>query len=70
MHYGGTHFAHRIGGMLDGEWNEPLTVPVTSAGPQEAEPLICVPPKPRLWWLRRAASVASNLAVAASIPWF
>ncbi len=68
MHYGGTHLAYRIGPMLDGEWNDPLTVPVTSAGPTVAEPLICVPPKPRLWWLRRAASVVSNLALAALIP--
>ena len=68
MHYGRTHLAHGIGTMLDGEWNDPLTVPVTSAGPQEAEPLICVPPKPRLWWLRRAASVVSNVALAALIP--
>jgi len=68
MHYGGTHLAHRIGAMTDGEWNDPLTVPVTSAGQQETEPLTCVPPKPRLWWLRRAAGMASNLALAALIP--
>jgi len=39
--------------MLDGEWLDPLAVAVTLAGPPAAEPLICVTPKPRLWWLRR-----------------
>jgi hypothetical protein len=53
--------------MLDGDWNDPLAVPVTSAG-LEAEPLICVPPKPRLWWLRRGAAVVGNVALAALIP--
>ena len=68
MHYGRTHLAHRIGTMLDGQWNEPLAVPVTSAGPLEAEPLICVPPKPRLWWLRRGATVAGKIALGTLVP--
>ena len=68
IHYGGTHAAHGIGTMLDGERIDPLAVPVTSAGPLEAEPLICVPPKPRLWWLRRGAAAAANVALAALIP--
>ena len=68
MHYGRTHLANGIGTMLDGERDDPLGVPVTLAGPQQAEPLICVPPKPRLWWLRRGAAVASNVALAALIP--
>ena len=68
MHYGRTHLAHGIGAMLDVEWNDPLAVPVTSAGPLEAEPLVCVPPKPRLWWLRRGAAAAVNVALAALIP--
>lgn len=68
MHYGRTHLAHGIGTLLDGEWTDPLAVRVTSAGSLEAEPLICVPPKPRLWWLRRGAAVVSNVALAAVIP--
>jgi len=68
MHYGRTHLAHGIGTMLDGEWTDPLAVPVTSAGPLEAEPLICVPPKPRLWLLRRGAAAVGNVALAALIP--
>jgi len=68
MHYGQTHLAHMIGTMLHGEWIDPLAVTVTSAGRLEAEPLICVPPKPRLWWLRRGAAAVSNVALAAVIP--
>jgi hypothetical protein len=68
MHYGRTHLAHGIGTLLHGEWVDSLVVPVTSAGPLEAEPLICVPPKPRLWWLRRGAATVGNLALAAVIP--
>ncbi len=67
-HYGRTHLAHRIVPMLDVELNDPLAVPVTSAGPLEAEPIVCVPPKPRLWWLRRGAAAAANVAFAAVIP--
>ena len=68
MHYGRTHLVRGIGTMLDGEWIDPLAVPVASAGPLEADPLICVPPKPRLWWLRRGAAAAGNIALAALIP--
>ncbi len=68
MHYGRTHVAHRIGAMLDDHWNGPLKVPVASAAPQKAEPLICVPPKARLWWLRRGAAIVSNIALPALIP--
>jgi hypothetical protein len=68
MHYGRTHLARGTGPMLDGERIDPLAVPVTLAGPLEAEPLICVPPKPRLWWLRRGAAVVGNVAFAGLIP--
>ena len=68
MHYGRTHLAHGIGSVLDGKWNDPLAVPITSAGPLKAEPLICVPPKPRLWWLRRGAAAVGNVALAALLP--
>jgi Surface antigen variable number repeat len=68
MHYGRTHLAHGNRTMLDGEWIDPLAVPVTLAGPLEAAPLVCVPPKPRLWWLRRGAAVVGNVAFAGLIP--
>ena len=67
-HYGLTHLAYRLGPMLDTDQDDPLAVPVTLAGPEDAEPIICEPPKPRLWWLRRGASVASQIALGALIP--
>jgi hypothetical protein len=67
MHYGRTHLAHGIGALLDVEVDDPLAVPVTSAGQLKDEPLVCVPPKPRLWWLRRGAAVAVNMALSALI---
>jgi hypothetical protein len=53
--------------MLDAEVRDPLAVPVTSAGRLQDETLVCVPPKPRLWWLRRGAAVTVNVALAALI---
>ena len=67
-HYGLTHLAHRIGPMLDEHTSDPLAVPVTSAGPLEAEPLICVPAKARLWWLRRGATVVGKITLGALFP--
>jgi hypothetical protein len=67
-HYGRTHLAHGIGAILEGEVHDPLAVPVTSAGRLEDKPLVCVPSKPRLWWLRRGAAAAVNVALAALIP--
>jgi hypothetical protein len=68
MHYGRTHLAAGIGVLLDTEVHGPLVVPVTSAGQLQDAPLVCVPPTPRLRWLRSGASVAVNVAVAALIP--
>ena len=68
MHYGRTHLAHGITAMLDGDVRDPLAVPVTSAGRLQDEPLVCVPRQPRLWWLRRGAAAAVNVAFAALIP--
>ena len=67
-HYGRAHLAHGIGAMLDVEMPDALAVPVTSEGRLKDEPLICRPPAPRLWWLRRGAAVAVNVALAAVIP--
>jgi hypothetical protein len=67
MHYGSTHIAHGIGTILDGEVYDPLAVPVTSSGQLQDEPLVCVPPKPRLWWLRRGMAAAVNVALAGRI---
>jgi hypothetical protein len=67
MHYGRTHLAHGMSAMPDGEVHDSLAVPVTSAGRMQDEPLLCVPPQPRLWWLRRDAAAAVNVALAARI---
>jgi len=68
MHYGRTHLAHGIGAALDDASIDPLAARITMAAPLEAEPLICVPPRPRLWWLRRGATAVSNIALTAVIP--
>lgn len=67
-HYGRTHIAYGISAVLDDASTDRRAAPITSAGPIEGEPLICVPPKPRLWWLRRGAAAVSNVALAAVIP--
>jgi hypothetical protein len=67
MHYGGTHLARGISAMLAGEVRDPLAVPVMSAGRLQEEPIVCVPPEPRLWWLRRSAAATVNMALAALI---
>jgi hypothetical protein len=67
-HYGRTHLAHAVGGKLNSDVRDALAVPVISAGNNEAEPLICKPPTPRLQWLRRGAATAVNLALAALLP--
>ena len=67
-HYGRTHLAHAIGATLNRDLPETLALPITSAGHLEDEPLVCKPPMPRLWWLRRGAAAAVNVALAALIP--
>ena len=67
MHYGRTHLARVMSAILDVEVHDPLAVPVTSAGRLQDEPLVCVPPKPRLWWLRRGGAAVVNVALAALI---
>jgi hypothetical protein len=66
-HYGLTHFAYHLAPMLDGDANDPLAVPITSAERQQTAPIICVPPKARLWWLRRGAMIVGKIALGALI---
>ncbi len=44
-----------------------LTIPLRERK-RRGWPLICVPPKPRLWWLRRGAAAVGNVALGALIP--
>ena len=67
MNYGTTHAAHGVGALLDYEVDNPMAVPIVSAGQLRDEPLVCVPPKPRLWWLRRGAAMAINMALTSMI---
>ena len=67
MHYGRAHVARAMSVMLDGEPHDPLVVPVMSAGRLQEETLVCVPPKPGLWWLRRTAAATVNVALTALI---
>ena len=67
MHYGRAHLTPRIGALLEGRRNAPFSVPVTSVTAPAGEPIVCVPPMPRLWWLRRGAVVAANAALDALI---
>lgn len=66
--YGSTHLARGIHAVLDDERADALAVPVTTHGRPESELLICTPPKPRLWWLRRGGALAINLAMGAVLP--
>lgn len=66
VQYGGTHLARGVSALLDEEPREPLVVPVTSGAPTGGPMLVCHPRKPRLWWLRRGAGIAVNLALAAT----
>src|SRR5688572_4386087 len=68
MHYGRSHLAHAIGVRLSVDVPETLAVPVVSGGQLADEPLVCTPPTPRFWWLRRGAATAVNVALAALIP--
>jgi hypothetical protein len=65
VRYGRTHLAHAIRAMLAGDVRDPLAVPVISEGRLQDEPLVCVPPKPRLWWLRRGATAVVDVAIVA-----
>jgi hypothetical protein len=66
--YGRTHLARGLHAALDYERHDALAVPVTGPGRPENELLVCTPPKPRLWWLRRAGALAIDLAMAAVLP--
>jgi hypothetical protein len=68
LHYGRTHLTYAVGARLNRDGPETLAVPVTPGGQLEDEPLVCKPPTPRLWWLRRGAATAVNVALAALIP--
>jgi hypothetical protein len=63
--YARTHLARGIHAALDDARADALAVPVTAHGRPGSELLVCTPPKPRLWWLRRGGALAIDLAMAA-----
>lgn len=63
LHYGRTHAARAIDRMLDGGGGDSLVVPVKSSAQPDRAPLVCKPPRERLWWLRRGASAVAKIAL-------
>lgn len=68
MHYGRTHLARGAEAVLDVQKTDSLVVPVAIGSKPDDDRLVCDPPKPRLWWLRRGGAVAANVALSALIP--
>jgi hypothetical protein len=68
MHYGRAHLARGLEAMLDEQRPDSMVVPVTFGGKPDEDKLVCDPPKPRLWWLRRGGAVAANLALTTLMP--
>ncbi len=66
--YGRTHLARGIHAGLDDARPDALAVPVATPEGPGSELLVCTPPKPRLWWLRRGGALAIDLAMAALLP--
>jgi hypothetical protein len=64
-HYGRTHLARVVKELLDVEKADALAVPVTSGAHSDRDVLVCDPPKPRLWWLRRSGAMAMDLVLNA-----
>lgn len=72
--YGLTHLGVAARAALEGETLDAsgLLVPVKAsaddAGLRNGRFLICDPPKPRLWWLRRGSMLAADMALGAFGP--
>ena len=63
-HYGRTQLSRLVRATLDETMMEALVVPIAGSGPASGELLVCTPPKPRLWWLRRGVLLAADLVLA------
>jgi hypothetical protein len=66
--YGTTHVAYALHSALDAGLRETLVVPITTATGAHDDNLVCVPPKPRLAWLRGVAAWALDVALAVLLP--
>ena len=63
-HYGRTQLSRALRGTLDEPIHEPLAVPIRGGAGADGELLVCAPPRPRWWWLRRGVLQATELALA------
>ena len=63
-HYGRTQVSRLVRVTLEETLMEPLAVPIAGNGPAAGELLVCTPPKPRLWWLRRGVLLATDVVLA------
>lgn len=67
-YYGRTQLSRLVGATLEETTTESLVVPITGSSPATGELIVCTPPKPRLWWLRRGVIQATDLALGAVLP--
>ena len=67
-HYGRTQLSRLVGAALDVTGTESLAVPITGSGRAPGELLVCTPPKPKLWWLRRGVLQAADVVLAVALP--
>jgi hypothetical protein len=66
-HYGRAQLGRGVQGLLDYDQPDRLVLPVVS-GSTDGAPLVCDPPKPRLWWLRRAGTIATEMVLNGFMP--
>ena len=66
-YYGRTQMSRLVRGSLDETMMESLAVPITGSA-ASGELLVCTPPKPRLWWLRRGVLQATDVLLAVVLP--
>jgi hypothetical protein len=67
-HYGRTQLSRLVRVPLDEAPAESMVVPVTGNSQAPGEFVVCTPPKPRLWWLRRGVTLVSDVVLAAVLP--
>ena len=67
-HYGRTQLSRLMRATLEETTTDSLVVPISGSTPETGELLVCTPPKPKLWWLRRGVLLAGDLALGALLP--
>ena len=67
-YYGRAQLTRGAHAVLAPEMEEPLVISVPSSGEPAERALVCTPPRPRLWWLRRGVLQAIDLTLGAVLP--